>query len=95
MRDLDALLGSLVNIDREGLIAILSSEAEGAERLAEHGRSRTPSQRAKKREAVERVARIKRMLLFMQHGETAPGMSDADLNLCKSLQERLRGRAQK
>ena len=94
MRDLDALLSSLVNVDRESLIAILFSEAEGAERLAEHGRSRTPSQRAKKREAFERVARIKRMLLFMQHGETAPDMSEADLNRCKSLEERLRGRAQ-
>jgi len=28
MRDLDALLNSLVNIDRNSLIAILSSESE-------------------------------------------------------------------
>jgi hypothetical protein len=30
----------------------------------------------------------------MQHGETALDISDADLNLCKSLEDRLRGRAQ-
>jgi hypothetical protein len=94
MRDLNALLNSLVNIDRDSLIAVLSSEAEDAERLARHGRQRTPLQRTKKREAVERVARIKRILLFMQHGETALDISDADLNLCKSLEDRLRGRAQ-
>ncbi|MEA2959831.1 MAG: hypothetical protein QOJ58_5870, partial [Alphaproteobacteria bacterium] len=30
MRDLDALLNSLINIDRKSLIAILSFEAEAA-----------------------------------------------------------------
>jgi hypothetical protein len=30
VRDLDALLNSLVNIDRDSLVAILTSEAEGA-----------------------------------------------------------------
>jgi hypothetical protein len=33
MRDLDALLNSLVNIDRNSLVAILSSEAEAARQL--------------------------------------------------------------
>ncbi len=33
MRDLDALLNSLVNIDRDSLVAILTSEAEAAERF--------------------------------------------------------------
>jgi hypothetical protein len=34
MRDLDALLGSLVNIDKNSLIALLSSESEAAKRVA-------------------------------------------------------------
>jgi hypothetical protein len=46
MRDLDALLSSLVNIDRNSLIAILSSETEAAKRLIDSARQRTFSQRA-------------------------------------------------
>ena len=94
MRDLDALLTSLINFDRESLIAILSSEAEDAERLAKHIRQRTASQRMKKHEVIERVVRINRILLFIRHGETAPDMSEADLTLCKSLEDKLRGHAQ-
>ena len=45
MRDLDALLNSLVNIDRNSLIAILSSEAEAARQLVNAARQRTSSQR--------------------------------------------------
>ena len=62
MRDLDALLTSLVNIDRESLIAILLSEAEAAARLAKSIRQRTASQRLKRREAIERAARIDRIV---------------------------------
>jgi hypothetical protein len=58
MRDLDALLNSLVNIDRNTLIAILTSEAEAAQQLVNSARQRTASQRAKRHEAVERAARI-------------------------------------
>jgi len=47
MRDLDALLNSLVNIDRNSLIAILSSESEAAQRLVNSARQRTTSERAK------------------------------------------------
>jgi hypothetical protein len=50
--------------------------------------------RIKKREVIERVARINRILLFMRHGETAPDMSEADLTLCKSIEDKLRGRVQ-
>jgi hypothetical protein len=64
MRDLDALLNSLVNIDRDSLVAILSSEAEAAERLAHSIRTRTSTQRLKRQQAVERAARIKRILFF-------------------------------
>jgi hypothetical protein len=56
MRDLDAVLASLINIDRGSLIAILSSEAEAAERLAQSTRQRTTSQRSKRRDAAERAA---------------------------------------
>ena len=50
MRDLDALLGSLVNIDRNSLIALLSSESEAAKRVAHSVRHRTAFQRAKRQE---------------------------------------------
>ena len=90
MRDLDALLNSLVNIDRDSLVAILSSEAEAAERLANSIRTRTSTQRLKRQQAVERAARINRILLFFKHDETGPSyMSDADLALCKSLERKL------
>jgi hypothetical protein len=74
IRDLDALLNSLVNIDRNSLVAILTSEAEAAQRLVNLARQRTASQRAKRSEAVERAARIERILSFFQHGDVAPEM---------------------
>ena len=92
MRDLDALLNSLVNIDRKSLVAILSSEAEAVRRSINSARQRTPSQRAKRHEAVERYARIERIFSFFQHGDVAPEMSERDVTLCKSLEERLRDR---
>jgi hypothetical protein len=73
VRDLDALLNALVNIDRDSLVAILSSEAEAAERLANSIRTRTSTQRLKRQQAVERAARINRILLFssmMKPGRT-------------------------
>jgi 3-phenylpropionate/cinnamic acid dioxygenase small subunit len=89
VRDLDALLNSLVNIDRDSLVAILSSEAEAAERLANSIRTRTSTQRLKRQQAVELAARINRILLFVQHDETGPYMSDTDLALCKTLERKL------
>ena len=91
MRDLDALLNSLVNIDRNSLIAILASEADAAKRIVNATRQRTASQRAKQREAVERAARIEGILSFFQHGDLAPDMSEGDVTLCKGLESRLRG----
>jgi hypothetical protein len=82
MRDLDALLNSLVNIDRNSLIAILTSEVEAVRRLANSARQRTASQCAKRHEAVERAARIERILSFFQHGDVAPEMSERDVTLC-------------
>jgi hypothetical protein len=92
VRDLDALLHSLVNIDRNSLIAILTSEVEAARRVANSARQRTASQRAKRHEAVQRAAQIERILSFFQHGDVAPEMSERDVTLCKSLEDRLRVR---
>src|SRR5216684_1718298 len=94
MRDLDALLNSLVNIDRHSLIAILTSEAEAGQRSVNSARQRTASQRAKRREAVEHLARVDRILSFFQHGDIAPDMSERDIELCKSVEQKLHARAQ-
>jgi len=92
MRDLDALFNSLVNIDRTSLVAILASESEAAHRLANSARQGTTSQRAKRDEAIQRAARLERILSFFRHGEAAPEMSERDVKLCKSLEARLHGR---
>jgi hypothetical protein len=91
MRDLEALLTSFVNIDRASLIAILSAEGTAAEQLADATGQRTPSQRVKRNAAIERAARIKRMLAFFRDGDTPSEMSKADIAACKSLEQRLRG----
>jgi hypothetical protein len=90
MRDLDAFVTSLVNIDRVSLIAVLSSESEAAARLAKSIRQRTASQRLKRRDAIERAARIDRIVFFLQHGHPGPDMSDTDRTLCKFLEDKLR-----
>jgi hypothetical protein len=89
MRDIDALLNSLVNIDRHSLIAILTSEAEAAQRLVSSARQRTASQRTKRHEAEKRSARVNRILSFFQHGDIAPEMSERDIEICKSVKQRL------
>jgi hypothetical protein len=90
MRDIDALLNSLVNVDRNTLIAILSSEADGARQFVNVARSRTASQRAKRRHAEQHAARLDRMLLFFQHGDIVPGMSQRDIKLCNIIEQKLR-----
>jgi predicted Zn-dependent protease len=94
MPDLDALLGSLVNIDRNSLIALLSSESEAAKRVAGSVRHRTAFQRAKRQEAAERTARIDRILLFLRDGKIPAEMSESDLAICKSLEQKLCVRSQ-
>jgi hypothetical protein len=94
MRDLDALLHSLVNIDRNSLIAILTSEAEAVQRSVNSARQRTASQRTKRREAVEHLARVDRILSFFQHGDIAPDMSQRDIEFCKSVEQKLRATGQ-
>jgi hypothetical protein len=84
----------LVNIDRNSLVAILSSESEAAQRLVNSARQRTASPRAKRREAVQRAARIERILSLFQHGDVAREMSEHNVMLCKSLEDKLRVRGQ-
>ena len=94
MHDLDALLNSLVNIDHNSLIVILSFEAEAARQFVNAARQRTASQRAGRREAERHAARADRILSFFQHGDIAPEMSEADIELCKSVEQKLRARGQ-
>jgi len=90
MRDLEAFLNSLVNIDRESLIAILSSEAEAAARLANSIPGRTRAQLQRRKKAVAHCARIDDVLRFLQHNEIGSNMSEGDLAVCNALQKRLR-----
>src|SRR4051794_28389562 len=90
MSDIEILLNSLVNIDRNSLVAILHSEAEAAHRLVDTARRRTPSQRARRQAAEHRAARIDRILSFFQHGDIAPDMSEHDVELCTSVDQKLR-----
>jgi hypothetical protein len=85
-------LHSLVNIDRNSLVAVLASEAEAARRLVNSARERTASQRSKRHEAIQRAARIERILSFFQHGDVAPEMSEGDIELCKSVEQKLLAR---
>ena len=94
MHDIDALLNSLVNIDRNSLLAILSSEADAAWQLVNGTRQRTASQPAKRCEAEQRAARVDRIMLFFQRGDIAPDMSERDIELCKSVEQKLRARGQ-
>jgi hypothetical protein len=41
---------------------------------------------------VEHLARLERILSFIQHAEIAPEMSAADIELCTSVEQRLRRR---
>jgi hypothetical protein len=85
MRDLNALVTSLVNVDRDNLTAILSSEAAAAARLAKSMPQRTRSQNARRSEVIDRAARINCILPFVRHGEKDPAMSEASIfaNLLK------------
>ncbi len=94
MRDIDALLNSLVSIDRNSLVAILASEADAARHLVDDARQRTASQRARRRDAEQRAARLDRMLSFFRSGESGPEMSQRDIKLCKTVEQRLRSLSQ-
>lgn len=80
MRDLTSLLNSLVNIDRRSLVAILASEAEAAQRSVNAARQRT---------ALDHLVWVERILCYFQHGDISPDMSERDIELCKSLEQKL------
>jgi hypothetical protein len=91
MRDLEALLTSFVNIDRASLLAILTSEATAADRMAASIRKRAMVSRQRRSAAIERAARVNRLLSFFRDGETSPDMSESDLSACEALEQRLSG----
>jgi len=85
MRDVEALLNSLVDVDRDTLISVLSMEMQTAAKLAMSGHQRTAWQRAKRRGAVGHAARLAHILAYFKDGETPPGMSEDDRRLCAGL----------
>jgi hypothetical protein len=91
MRDPEALLTSFVNIDRTSLVAILISEAAAADRLTASVRKRAMVSRQRRSVAIDRAARVNRLLSFFRDGETSPDMSESDLAACKALEQRLPG----
>jgi hypothetical protein len=72
MRDLAAPLTSFVNIDRASLVAMLISEAAAADRLAASVRKRAMVSRQRRSAAIDRAARVNRLLSFFRDGETSP-----------------------
>jgi hypothetical protein len=84
MADLSALSNSLVNIDRNSPVAIISSESEAAHRLVNSARQRTTSQRAN--EAVERAIRIERIFIakMATWRRRCPSATSGSANLLKT-----------
>jgi hypothetical protein len=89
MDDTETILNWHVNLDRMTLLAALSSEAKAAQLLVRSARQRTASQRAKHREAMDYVDRVNRILSFFRDGNIAPGMSEHELSLCQSFEEKM------
>jgi len=83
--DTEALLNWVAGIDRTSVIAVLSMEAEAAQLSVQ----RFASQPAKLREAIDQVDRVNRILSFFRDGNIAPGMSEHELSLCKSFEEKM------
>jgi hypothetical protein len=90
MDDTETILNWLVDLDRTSLIAVLSNEAEAAQRLVRSGRQRIAS--AKHREAIDYLDRVNRILTFFRDGKIPPGMSEHELTLCESFQEKMQVR---
>jgi hypothetical protein len=87
MDDTETILNWLVDLDRTSLLAALSNEAEAAQRLVRSGRQRTAS--AKHREALDYLDRVNRILSFFRDGNIAAGMSEHELSLCKSFEDKM------
>lgn len=89
MDDTETILNWLVNLDRTTLIALLAREAEAAQLSARPARQRTARQDAKHREAMDYLDRVNRILSFFRDGNIAPGMSEHELSLCQSFEEKM------
>ena len=89
MRDLDALLNSLVNIDRNSLVASLSSESEAAQRfrLVSAPLRSAPSDTRRFRVRLGSIGFWRSSSKATRRRRCQSAMS-----LCKSLEERLRDR---
>jgi len=88
MRDLSALLNSLTNVTRDQLIAILQAEASAAQQLMRSNGGRTPKQRARHREALERHASLQNMISYFE-GSPSEQISKAELATCHGVEQRL------
>ncbi len=89
MKDLSGLLSSIVKTDRATLTAVLRSEAEELQRRVASNRMRTEVQRKRQREESQNLARIQRIVAFLEDGSFPEDMSDSDRKLCKSLEDKL------
>ena len=83
--DTEDLLNWVAGLDRTGVIAVLSSQAEAVQQSVQ----RFASQPAKLREAKDRVDWVNRILLFFRDGNIAPGMTEHELSLCRSFEEKM------
>ena len=88
MKEIEVLLRSLVDVDRDMLISVLSMEVQTATKIAMSGHQRTAWQRAKRQGAVERAARLAHILAYFRDGEAPPGMSEDDRELCAQIAEK-------
>jgi hypothetical protein len=83
--DTEALLNWVAGLDRTSVIAVLSMEAEAAQLSVQ----RFASQPAKLREAMDQVDRVNRILSFFRDGSIAPDMSEHEVSLCKSFEDKM------
>ena len=83
--DTEDLLNWVAGLDRTSVIAVLSGQAEVAQLAVQ----RFASQPAKLREAKDQVDWVNRILLFFRDGNIAPGMSEHELSLCQSFEEKM------
>jgi hypothetical protein len=90
--DAETILNWLVDLDRTSLIAFLSDEAEVAQHVVLLGSGRQRTASAKHREAMDYLDRVNRILIFFRDGKITPGMSEHELSLCESFQEKMQVR---
>ena len=90
MRDINAFLNSLVNIDRDSLVAILSSEVAAARQVVNSARQRTActARQAARGRTACRSDRAD-LVMLTDAATTPPGMSRHDIERCKSVEQKL------